>query len=539
MSKCLAIRPWDLWTRLNRDERGQLMPLILFLAIAFYTGVAMVVNTGRTTREKVAAQCAIDAAAVSGANALARGMNYLASNNITQAKLLASVVIVRAFAPAIKDARTTAKAVLQVAHGMVRSGEIMMGSVHPATVAIGVVLRATGWAMVQKITRPQIGELDLLVRMEQVVGQHSQLRARWADEPSGLAWRGLRALVGIADEIAKTAPYIAQVSARAIYGRNMERYNGQGAWLLPLYPNLPVCKGAFADFVEPVRGTTQKYAEWVYDKARWALVLSLFNTHYARYVKDEFNKLFTGTGTELGEFQDEGLQSVERKQADAEETAREIEAEERRLSELRRRLDEYYRRQAEGDDMSSAIRSTEEQIQRSEDRIQRLRVRGEGESREAGRLMEKRLEGDRGRQPGGLGALTGPVQDRKWLYPYLIDGSGHPATFTVFAIGYRGAQELMTETQFEQPNTNGGVFAAARIYNSIRADLWTPDWRAKLVASDAQLLRERLGSEPATCGESGRPVGGFQLGVQVGAIPPSESGLLQAMRRMLNDLSHH
>jgi hypothetical protein len=534
----LAVGSLRALRQLREDERGQLMPLILFLAIAFYTSVGMVVNSGRVTREKVAAQNAIDAAAVSGANALARGMNYLASNNITQAKLLASIVVVRAFAPAIRDAKATAKAVLATARGMVATGNTLKASLHPATAAIGWAMWAAGRAMEVKISKPHIGELALLERLDGALGRRSSFRRKWAAEPRGLAWRAVKALTKIADEIAKTAPFIAQVSCRAIYERNMQRYGGQGAWLLPLYPSLPVCKGKFADFVAPARRATQQFAEWVYDKARFALVLSLFNRHYARHVSNEFNRLFTGRST-IKKFRDKDLEAVQKKQKEAEKTAAEATREHRRKDDLERRLDDLYRRQADGENVGAAIRSTQRAIRRSEQRLARLEERGKRQSQEAQRLMERRLRGDRGRQPAKLGRLKGPVRNRKDIYPYLLDGSGYPATFTVFAIGYRGAQETMAGSQFRHPNPDGGVYAAARVYNSVRADLWTPGWRAKLVGADAKLLRKRPGVEPGPCGGRGRRVSSAKVGLHVGAFPPSESRLSSSMRRMLNRLSHH
>ena len=51
----------------------------------------------------------IDAAAVSGATSLARGMNYLARNNVTMTKVLASIVVVRSFEPAIKASKLILK----------------------------------------------------------------------------------------------------------------------------------------------------------------------------------------------------------------------------------------------------------------------------------------------------------------------------------------------------------------------------------------------------------------------------------------------
>ena len=56
---------------------------------------------------------------MSGATAIARGMNYISSNNISMAKILATVVILRAFPGAIRDARIALDVwrVVAVGHG--------------------------------------------------------------------------------------------------------------------------------------------------------------------------------------------------------------------------------------------------------------------------------------------------------------------------------------------------------------------------------------------------------------------------------------
>jgi hypothetical protein len=77
------------------DRSGQIMPLVFFLGIAFFAGVGLVLNTGKTVNRRIQSQDAVDAATVSGANALARGMNFIARNNVTNAKILASIVIIR------------------------------------------------------------------------------------------------------------------------------------------------------------------------------------------------------------------------------------------------------------------------------------------------------------------------------------------------------------------------------------------------------------------------------------------------------------
>ena len=96
------------------DAQGQILPLVFAFSLAFFTGVVLLINTGTTVNAKIETQNAVDAANVSGATAIARGMNYLARNNVQMAKTLATIAIVRAF----KDAIEAARLVLEIWDGI-------------------------------------------------------------------------------------------------------------------------------------------------------------------------------------------------------------------------------------------------------------------------------------------------------------------------------------------------------------------------------------------------------------------------------------
>jgi len=77
-------------------EQGQIPILVAFGLLAFILLIAFVYNTAARTSRKVEMQGAADAAAVSSGVWMARGMNIMALNNNTMAEMLSIMVSVRA-----------------------------------------------------------------------------------------------------------------------------------------------------------------------------------------------------------------------------------------------------------------------------------------------------------------------------------------------------------------------------------------------------------------------------------------------------------
>ena len=81
------------------------------LGIAVLAGMAFYVyNTGAQVNDRLAMQDAADSAAISGTVWMARSMNTVAMNNVAQAKLLASVVVLDSLPLATEMSLTEATA---------------------------------------------------------------------------------------------------------------------------------------------------------------------------------------------------------------------------------------------------------------------------------------------------------------------------------------------------------------------------------------------------------------------------------------------
>ena len=97
-------------TRLHRDQGGQVSALAVVAAGIFACLLILVINTGAATSGKIEMQNAADAAAVSGATWVARGLNIISLNNVTESQLLALALII----PALDRAAPLAEATLQL-----------------------------------------------------------------------------------------------------------------------------------------------------------------------------------------------------------------------------------------------------------------------------------------------------------------------------------------------------------------------------------------------------------------------------------------
>jgi Putative Flp pilus-assembly TadE/G-like len=82
-------------TSLAGDEQGQISVFVVLCLIPFIFLVAFIFNTAKQTTRKIEMQGAADSAAVAGAVTMARGMNLMVLNNNGMADVLALMIFVR------------------------------------------------------------------------------------------------------------------------------------------------------------------------------------------------------------------------------------------------------------------------------------------------------------------------------------------------------------------------------------------------------------------------------------------------------------
>jgi len=586
---------------LHRNEDAQILPLVFFLGIAFFTSVVLVINTGRTTVGRMRAQNAVDAAAVSGATTVARGMNYVSSNNITLSKALAIVVVLRAFPHAFDAAKDTLEVWKAVAKGLHSAANTPWTAwLHAVATAIEVK------AGIEK---------GIIEAVEPIVsGIADGLGVD--DEDSGIIWLVMHALHYLGKAVVLATPVLAQVATIQVFAKDIRPEAGTG-WLLPIYPAMPACEGTFADFYDETRHWAEEAADPIYVAGWIALTLSLFPVWYKESLGVELQKLFTGKESEIPR-NDPELDAMNAIQAEIDKIAAalrdvrnqrtkiladlvalaeglglDVAANKGELGEIASRI-EYLqadqakatmdppqtpevdpkvaagelqglevRRQQIYEDLESRVRKTLPHLEGDLKDLVTADLDGSPDGittrwkAQKDRLedLQKQLEdldvegamGDRldGGMPddfdGSLGNLQGNAQDRDWPHPWLLDPSGYPDSFSYIAVGFRSIQKPIVSVHFHRKLGFGIVYAAGRVYNLTRADLWTADWRARLVKAEPSMLENPLGSLPSACGDSGGGSGMSELQKLKIDVPTGADVMdtVATLKHMLQFLSMH
>lgn len=576
---------------LHRDQRAQVMPLIFFLGIAFFTGVILVANTGTSVNRKIEAQNAVDAAAVSAATVNARGMNYIASNNITMSKILASIVILRAFDPAIG----MSNGILYIWYAIAKALQALSGVpyVGPALYAAGVALEVKVGIecvilkVLAEITRPirnvwdgkpdperdpkyeatssipgpdtsygscpeyeseSSSESSSDAQGEGAAGglsdtedatmanamfgncEDSKVKKGYTKDAtkdpggplSGIAWQILKILNHVGNFIAIWTPLQAQLASKALFRVNLRDARAHdSSWLIPIYPRLPICKAGYSEFMPQVKIYVEGFVDFIQVPAWIALTLSMFALTYKESARVELVKMFYAVEEEPDApvSQDQQrMQDLQDRLADLGDEMQD--ARNRKAYWERKKADEL----AEDHPSQSAIDYYNAQIADAQADIDRIQREIDDVNAQMQQIQDHPNSQEQGEFSSDMGDQSGhdkPDSERN-LRPFLIDGKHWPTEYTVTVLGWRDVPKAILPRAYARPvvhvpgvltsdaailapilptPNSGFVYASGRVYNPSRADMWTPDWRSKLVRAEARFFPTKpLGRSPATCG---------------------------------------
>lgn len=215
---------------LHADQGGQISALGVLGAAAFACLLMLVINTGYATSGKIQMQNSADAAAISGATWVARGLNIVSLNNVTQTQLLAIAMII----PALDRAMVLAKATL----------ELQKAACSLLLVGAGVCI-----AIIQ-------GQILYLDALHAIVQAAAPLGGQ-----GGLLWQAMQILHGISGVISGYVGGVG-VASSFVAAAEAETYRvarQNGAEIGVLIParyrlTLPVHEGSFrGDLCPPTR----------------------------------------------------------------------------------------------------------------------------------------------------------------------------------------------------------------------------------------------------------------------------------------------
>lgn len=217
--------------RLAQDDGGQISFLAVLGAAAFASLLLLVVNTGWATSEKIHLQNTADAVAISGATWVARGLNVISLDNVTQTQLLAMIMLV----PAV-DAMITATLVEIAEQARWAAGACGPYNAYACAYAAYLGAQATH---LTSVLRPLLEGLRVVVR--------------------NVLWPAMELLAGVSDLVVgdvlvrtpfddRSYPYYGERAAQTVAERSGARLG-----VLAPYPELPVRRAELSYLCDPTR----------------------------------------------------------------------------------------------------------------------------------------------------------------------------------------------------------------------------------------------------------------------------------------------
>mgnify|MGYP003515729168 CR=1 FL=1 len=151
-------------------------------------------------------------------------MNFVARNNVTNAKILASIVIIRSFEPAIKASDLILKGWRIAAEIMIRVGDVLEKIPFPPGISqAGTVIKIAGGFIKAKVKQ----EMKTLKALLKIV---KPIASKWDNEikagrdiglGKGFGWKAVKGLSLFGDILGYGTPILSQLTAKTVYQSNL------------------------------------------------------------------------------------------------------------------------------------------------------------------------------------------------------------------------------------------------------------------------------------------------------------------------------
>jgi hypothetical protein len=199
--------------------------LILFVLICF---IGLTINVGHRVSKKIELQNAADAAAMSGAIWIARGLNLISILNVSMTEILAFIIFFEA----------------------IKKGNELILPIWTVNVAVATALTAFpftasyGGAWLGRLTTISSSGFSEYTQLSQRIGSHNQ-----SGTILGNLWDLLDSIASAQRAIQNLPPAAALANAFDIGQKN----GADTTLLLPVSFGLPVIEGEFSDLCQPTR----------------------------------------------------------------------------------------------------------------------------------------------------------------------------------------------------------------------------------------------------------------------------------------------
>lgn len=205
----------------HQNEQGQIIYLTVASVLIFLSLAALIMNSGHAVTRKIEMQNAVDAAAVSGATWVARGLNNISRNNVAMTQALALMIILDALKDTGERGHAWALKFIPVAQGL-----------------------CSFW-----LTAPVGCPWLYALQAADLVFQYINAARPMIEGAKRGLWGIMGALEKISEAIRVSFPAIGYIEAEKIGQLN----KAEGIRMYPLVPRMPVEKGQFSDLCHPTR----------------------------------------------------------------------------------------------------------------------------------------------------------------------------------------------------------------------------------------------------------------------------------------------
>jgi len=246
---CVAVRRRAI--RRVAARGGQVLILALF-SMTLLAGVMFYVyNVGDQVNRRLAMQGAADAAAISGADWMARNMNVVAMNNVAMTKMIAEVPILDAQPLASIMARDEVSQWEAALAALVQQPRIdpNISEGTERYLRDGIESLRSRMAVQRDILQAYAPTINLPYDMEEIT-HYSRRGLAPGDRPHGMLWRAAKTMQDFSMAAWDSCGVLAQ--QRAAWMAKQD--SATAAFIVPIRPEMPAKLGQYEDFMPPIRG---------------------------------------------------------------------------------------------------------------------------------------------------------------------------------------------------------------------------------------------------------------------------------------------
>jgi len=224
-------RPWAAVARFHREERAQVVFVVVLFFFLLAGLVFLVLNTGQKLNQKVQMQHAADSVAATGAAWYARGLNVIAMCNVADTQLLSLIVLLDTLETVVPPATECIDDLCSHIGASAAGQDMPIDS------------RISDWLAVGSARDEQ----HIIQRFGQIVAEVNW--PEYLQYDNGVLWECTKLMDGFKNAMRDVTAEAAQREAMDIAEQNGAEFG----FVLPLWPDLPVEKGEFEDFENPMR----------------------------------------------------------------------------------------------------------------------------------------------------------------------------------------------------------------------------------------------------------------------------------------------